>query len=112
MSEDERRPPPVDVESAREQVAAYRAGIAALQAREAQFQAMLTPEQRAAYLRLQIHLSTHWDMEKEAMLAVVRALVEQKGAPLDYACDIVQDIVDEGDVEFLRDPEWKPPYSL
>jgi hypothetical protein len=111
MSQDEQRPPAVDVESAREQVAAYRAGIPALQAREAQFQAMLTPEQQAAYLRLQIHLTTHWDMEKEAMLAVVRALVEQKGAPLDYACYVVQDIVDEGDVEFLRDPDWKPPYS-
>ena len=111
MSQEEQRPAPIDVETARERVAEYRAGIPRLQAREAAFQAMLSPEQRSAYLRLQIHLSTHWDMEKEAMLAVVRALVEQRGAPLDYACYVGQDVVDEVDVEFLRDPDWKPPYS-
>jgi hypothetical protein len=111
MPQEEQRPEPIDVETARERVAAYRAGISRLQAREADFQAMLTPEQRSAYLRLQIHLATHWDLEKEAMLAVIRALVEQKGAPLDYACYVVQDMVEDGDVETLRDPAWKPPYT-
>jgi hypothetical protein len=53
MSQEEQRPEPVDAETARERVAAYRAGIPKLQAREADFQALLTPEQRSAYLRLQ-----------------------------------------------------------
>jgi hypothetical protein len=92
------------LELAREHIAAYRVGISPVEAEEAQFRASLTDEQRTAYQRLLIKQVTSEAMRLEAILLVLRVLVEHHGGALEWACTHVAEIVDIEDVYFLREP--------